>query len=112
VGLAADLTAQRQTERWTVRVGIGPGMASYYYGGQGFLGVCPTGSMCDDYFRQGGTRWAFHTGGTVGRRVGGVTLVATLENYLSKRVGGGVSNDLNIALGFGIGSLWSGKARR
>jgi len=112
VGLAADLTAERQTERWTFRLGMGPGIVSYYYGDQGFTGLCPTGSMCDDYFRTGDTRVAFHAGGTVGRRVGSVTLVATLENYLSKRVGGGASNDLNVSLGFGIGSLWSRKARR
>ncbi len=36
-----------------------------------------------------------------------MTLLATIEDFHSRRVGGGFGNDLNVALGVGVGSLWS-----
>jgi len=105
---AVDLTAQRQTDYWTFRLGAGPGIARYEYGTEGFTQMlCPPGSMCTDSFRAGDTRVALHIGGAVARRFAGITVLATIENYVSKRVGGGISNDLSVALGLGVGSFWT-----
>ncbi len=107
-GVAADLTAQRQTTAWTFRLGAGPGVVLYHYGVQGFLQLqCPSGSMCDDGFRTGDTRIALHVGGLAARRMAGVALVVSLEDYLSRRLGGGASHDLSVTVGVGLGSLWA-----
>ncbi len=105
-GIAADLTAERRAGDWILRLGAGPGILRYDYGVQGFTGPCQAGTMCDDPFREGDNRLAFHVGAIVARPLAGLTLVGTIEDYVSKRIGGGASHDLNVALGVGVGSLW------
>ena len=87
-----------------LQVGAGPGFVRYDYGsGQGFTGPCVSGAVCSDPFRRGETKLALNASGAVARRFAGVAIVVTLEDYITAKRGGGIRNDVNIGIGFGLG---------
>lgn len=101
LGAALDVVARHGT---SVQFGLGPAVLRYDYGsGQGFLGQCQAGAMCDDPFRKGSTKLAVHWGGALIRRMKGMSVFIAIEDYVSHRSSGGIQNDLNVAVGAGVG---------